>query len=84
MHFITEYDKVEQSSGNKYGPVSDSQFKVTSKLTLKSGNSFAKVYAAFKGYVMLFDQINVANSVESNYVNLILIPITNSQSHLTP
>lgn len=84
MHFLTEYDKVEQSSGNKFGPISDSQYRVTSKLTLKTGNSFAKVYAAFKGYVMLFDQIDVANTVESNYVNLILIPITNSQSQLTP
>ncbi|MCX6186195.1 MAG: hypothetical protein NTU43_04240, partial [Bacteroidetes bacterium] len=84
MHFLTEYQKVNQTSGNKYGPVSESQYRVTSRLSLKTGNTSAKVYAAFKGYVMLFDQINSSNNVETDLVNLVLIPVSQNQSYLTP
>ena len=84
MHFLTEYQKVHQTEGDKYGPVSDSQYKVTSRLSLKTGNTSAKVYAAFKGYVMLFDQIDSSSNIETDLVNLILIPFSQNQTFLTP
>lgn len=53
VYFFTEPNKLLlQSSGDKYGPISPSVFKTTSRFAL---NDEAKAFAVVSGNVMLFD-----------------------------
>ena len=78
--FFTDPGKVTQANNQKFGPVDESLYRVTSIFSPQSANSKVPVYAAFNGYVAVFDQ----DDSSSAYVNLVLVPIVKSQNELQP
>ncbi|HMO61037.1 MAG TPA: hypothetical protein PKC39_02230 [Ferruginibacter sp.] len=74
--FFTEPSKlVAQTESQKFGPVSDSEYRTTSRFALTDD---AKAFAVFSGNVMLFDNPN------ADLVNLIIWPLYYSHTELNP
>lgn len=71
-----------QFSSKVFGPIDTGSFRVTSRLPINT--TYAPVYAAFHGYVVITDQIDSSGNVVDDYVNLILLPLVNNTAELQP
>ncbi len=75
-HFFTTPGNFFQYSSQKYGPLSESEYRTTSLFTV---NSDTEAYAVTNGYFAIFDNI-----FDNRLVNLIIETVEAYPSDLTP
>lgn len=82
IHFFVKPSEL-QAQTLQYGPIDNGKYRITSKFNLNVAES--KIYSCFKGYVVLLDMIDPNSGLpHEDYVNLLLIPLVNDMTTLSP
>lgn len=82
IHFFTEPTNVVQVPTKKFGPESNSKYRITTQF--QAQNSDTKVFAPFACNIIIVDSLDAALNVDDTLVNLILQPISANTTELTP